>query len=197
MPLYCFRFCFFVWLCYGASQYGMQQQHATTTTTTSDRIGQHSTMQQSVQLAWRLGLWRKWGTLCFSILCKWLSSPTIVQYVLCLPINERLWKCSGSHSQVGLVNCRCTWYADVDVHGVLCMPKCSTEDWQPSSVRSSSNYMARQWDGFAAAWAFPCCDQRSDAYEAPALPITPQPVPQTSQLMWSQEKAGCPGGNWQ
>ena len=30
-------------------------------------------------------------------------------------------------------------------------PKCSTEDWQPSSVRSSSNHMARQWDGSAAA----------------------------------------------
>ena len=31
------------------------------------------------------------------------------------------------------------------------LPKCFTEDWQPSSVRSSSNHMARQWDGSAAA----------------------------------------------
>ena len=31
------------------------------------------------------------------------------------------------------------------------LPKCSTEDWQASSVRSSSNHMARQWDGSTAA----------------------------------------------
>ena len=30
-------------------------------------------------------------------------------------------------------------------------PKCSMEDWQPSSVRSSSNHTAQRWDGSAVA----------------------------------------------
>ena len=75
-------------------------------------------------------------------------------------------------------------------------PECFTEDWQASSVRSSSNHTAWRWDGSTAALVFPCYDQRSHAYEAPDHPSTAQPVPQTSQLIWSQGKAGCPGGNW-
>ena len=75
-------------------------------------------------------------------------------------------------------------------------PECSTEDWQASSVRSSSNHTAWQWDGSTAALIFPCYDQRSHAYEAPDHPTTAhcaQPFPQTSQLIWSQPRRGRQG----
>ena len=36
-------------------------------------------------------------------------------------INEQLWKCSASHSQAGLVNCRCTYVCTYTVCMYVCM----------------------------------------------------------------------------